>query len=113
MTMGLFIERAYALIGNDDVKGARDLVAKYPTLLGPMTGWVSALIDAKADQKAQAAARVAKLDPAGPEAPLVLRVLMARALAASGDKRAKPYVLALSRQAPKHPDLLLAAQDLQ
>lgn len=112
MTAPLLIERVYALLANDDVKGSRDLIAKYPALLGPLTAWLNALVDAQAKQKAQAAARVAKLDPPTPEMPFALRVLVARALAAAGDKRAKPYVLALFKQAPKHPDLMLAADEL-
>jgi len=47
-----------------------------------------------------------------PETPLTLRILVARALAVSGDKRARPYVLALAKQVPKHPDVVEAALEL-
>lgn len=112
-TIPLLLERAYDLIQKEDLTAARDLAAKYPTLLGPMTAWLSALVDASGKQAAQAAARVAKLDVPPAETPFALRVLVGRALAASADKRAKPYVLVLAKQAPKHPDVLLAAQALK
>jgi hypothetical protein len=38
--------------------------------------------------------------------------LVARALVAAEDKRARPYVLALAKQVPKHPDVAQAALEL-
>ena len=55
----------------------------------------------------------AKLDLPPSETPLTLRVLVARALTAADDKRALPYVLALAKQVPKHPDVIAAALELR
>ena len=112
-TVSVLIESIYDLIKKDDGPAARDLLAKHPTLLGPMTSWLSVLVDMANKQKAQATARLAKLDLPPPETPLELRILVARALAASDDKRARPYVLALAKQVPKHPDVNEAALELK
>jgi len=113
LTPAVLIESIYDLVKKDDGASARDLLAKHPTVLGPMTGWLAVLVDVANKQKSQAAARVAKLDLPPPETPLELRVLVARALAESGDKRARPYVLALAKQVPKHPDMTEAALALR
>ncbi len=112
-TAAVLIESIYDLIKKDDGPAARDLLAKHPTLLGPMTGWLSVLVDVANKQKAQATARLAKLDLPPLETPLELRILVARALAASDDKRGRPYVLALAKQVPKHPDVNEAALELK
>ena len=44
-----FIERVLVLVAKEDAaRSARSCVAKYPTLLGPMTAWLSALVDVAA-----------------------------------------------------------------
>ncbi|HET7545853.1 MAG TPA: hypothetical protein VFK05_38560 [Polyangiaceae bacterium] len=111
-TSAVLIESLYCFLKQEDVAGARNLVAKHPTVLGPLTAWLGVLVDVASKQKAQAAARTAKLDLPPAETPLTLRILVARALVAAEDKRARPYVLALSKQAPKHPDVIEAALEL-
>jgi len=111
-TSSVLIESLYDFLKKDDVAGARNLVAKHPTVLGPLTAWLGVLVDVANKQKAQAAARTAKLDLPPAETPLSLRILVARALVAADDKRARPYVLALSKQVPKHPDVIEAALEL-
>ncbi|MEI9949567.1 MAG: hypothetical protein WDO74_11455 [Pseudomonadota bacterium] len=111
-TSALLIESLYDFLKKDDAAGARNLVAKHPTVLGPLTAWLGVLVDVANKQKAQAAARTAKLDLPPAETPLTLRVLVARALVAAEDKRAGPYVLALATQVPKHPDVIEAALEL-
>jgi tetratricopeptide (TPR) repeat protein len=111
-TSALLIESLYAFLNKDDTAGARNLVAKHPTVLGPLTAWLGVLVDVANKQKAQAAARTAKLDLPPAETPLRLRILVARALVAAEDKRARPYVLALAKQVPKHPDVIAAALEL-
>ena len=111
-TSALLVESLYAFLNKDDAAGARNLVAKHPTVLGPLTAWLGVLVDVANKQKAQAAARTAKLDLPPAETPLTLRILVARALVAAEDKRARPYVLALAKQVPKHPDLIEAAHEL-
>ena len=111
-TVNVLIESLYALLKKDDADGARTLLAKHPTLLGPLTSWLGVLVDSAGKQKSQASARAAKLDLPPPETPLTLRILVARALVASDDKRARPYVLVLAKQAPKHPDVVEATLEL-
>jgi len=113
ITASVLIESLYAFIKKEDAAGARNLVAKHPTTLGPLTGWLGVLVDVLNKQKAQAAARAAKLDLPPAETPLALRILVARALAAAGDKRAAPYVLVLAKQVPKHPDVRQTALELK
>lgn len=105
MTVGLLLERTYGLLAADKPVAARTLVAKYPSALGPMTAWLFALIDVAEKQEAQATARIAKLDLPPDASPLALKVMVARALAAAGDKRAKPYHKALLKAHPQQPDL--------
>jgi len=111
-TAAVLIEAVYDAVKKDDGAAARDLLAKHPALLGPMTGFLGVLVDVANKQKAQATARLAKLDLPPLETPLELRILAARALAAAGDKRARPYVLSFSKSLLKHPDLNEAALEL-
>ncbi|MEP7053477.1 MAG: hypothetical protein ABJB12_24145 [Pseudomonadota bacterium] len=113
LTASVLIESVYAALKKDDATAARVLVAKHPTIMGPLTAWLGVLIDGSTKQRAQAAARAAKLDLPPAETPLKLRVLVARALAVAADKRARPYVLALAKQVPKHPDVVEAALELK
>jgi hypothetical protein len=115
VTAPLLIERTFDLVAAEDLTGARTLIAKYPALLGPLGGWLSAYVDGsgkeKAD-KAQAASRAAKLDLPPDASALTLRVLALRALVVSGDKRAKDYLRSLAFRAPKHPDVQLAIKEI-
>ncbi|MET0791248.1 MAG: hypothetical protein ABW061_06970, partial [Polyangiaceae bacterium] len=112
-TPSVLIESVYVFAKKEDGAGARNVLAKHPTVLGPLTGFLGVLVDVANKQKAQAAARIAKLDLPPVETPLPLRILVARALAAADDKRARPYVLALAKQVPKHPDVIEAALELK
>lgn len=112
ITSAVLVESLYCYLKKEDTAGARNLVAKHPTVLGPLTAWLGVLVDVAGKQKAQAAARTAKLDLPPAETPLTLRILVARALVAADDKRARPYVLALAKQVPKHPDVTEAALEL-
>ena len=110
MPARLLLERIYWSVASKKYKDARDLLAKYPSTLGPMSEWVKVLVDASAGQVAQANVKAAQLEPPSPAAPLVLRVLGGRALAAAGDRRGKGYVGSLMGAAPKHPDVVIAAK---
>jgi Flp pilus assembly protein TadD len=113
ITAAVLIESVYDFVKKEDAASARDLLARYPTVLGPMSGWLAAIIDVTAKQKAQADARISKLDLPPAETPLLFRVLVARALALTGDKRARAYVLTEVKLAPKgQPDLMQAVADL-
>ncbi len=109
MALPLLLERVYELLAKDDVAGAKQLAAKYPTLLGPLAGWVGVLTDVASKQAASAAVRLTKLDLPPEESPIAVRVLVARALMTGKDKRGRAYVTALSRKLPKNPDVLAAA----
>ncbi len=113
MTANVLLEWVYALLSKKDEEGARDMVAKHASVLGAFSPWLAVLLNADGKQKAQALARAAKLVLPPVQTPLTLRILVARALAVSGDKRGRPYVLALAKQAPKHPDVIEAALALK
>ena len=115
VTGPLLVERTYDLVAGEDTGAARTLIAKYPAVLGPLSGWLAAFVDAHSKDKndqAQAVARVAKLDLPPDASPLTIRLLALRALVVTGDKRAKPYLGTLARRAPKHPEVQLAIKDL-
>jgi hypothetical protein len=108
-TVALVIERVTELVEKEQLAPARELVARYPALLGPVAQWLGVVLDVAANQPKQAAARLAQLDPPPDEAPAVLRILAGRALVAANDKRARPYLVGLVRRLGKHPDALAAA----
>lgn len=116
VTAPLLIELVYDLVAANDLKAARTALAKYPAVLGPLSGWLAAFVDAHSTDKgeqAQAVARVAKLDLPPDASALPVRLLALRALVVTGDKRAKPYLGVLMRIAtPKHPEIGLAIKDL-
>jgi hypothetical protein len=109
IAMPLLLERIYELLAKDDVQNAKQLAAKYPALLGPLSGWVGVLTDVASKQAAAATVRLTKLELPPDESPIAVKVLVARALVVGKDKRAKPYITALSRKLPKNPDVLAAA----
>jgi hypothetical protein len=108
ITPALLLERSYDLIAADRAADARTLVGKYPSVLGPLSAWLQAVIDASSKQEAQAKARVAKLELPPDATPLALRVMVAKALLLTGDKRAKPYIESLP---DKHPELMQLTAD--
>ena len=109
MALPLLLERIYELLAKDDVSGAKQLAAKYPSLLGPLSGWVGVLTDVASKQAASASVRLTKLDLPPDESPIAVRVLVARALMTGKDKRAPAYLTALTKKLPKNPDVLAAA----
>jgi tetratricopeptide (TPR) repeat protein len=108
IALPLLLERVYELIAKDDVTQAKQVAAKYPTLLGPLAGWVGVLTDVASKQAASAAVRLTKLELPPDESPIAVRVLVARALVVGKDKRAAPYLAALLKKLPKNPDVLAA-----
>jgi len=105
----LLVERTIELLEKEQTAKARDLVARYPALLGPAAAWLNVLLDVASDQAKQAATRLAALEPPAEEAPGFVRILAGRALASAKDKRARGYVVTLVRRFGKHPDALAAA----
>ena len=111
-TPRMLIEHTYVLVAADQAKHAKDIVAKFPTVLGPMTAWLKTLASASAGRKAEANVRVAQLELPAEAAPLSLKILALRALAAAGDRRAKGYLRDFQKKVPKHPDLKAAIDAL-
>jgi hypothetical protein len=115
VTAPLLVERCYDLVAAGDLKGARTLLAKYPVVLGTLSGWLAAFIDAHESEQstqAQAAARAAKLELPLDASPLAVRLLALRSLVVTKDKRAKPYLGGFARRYAKHPEVALAIKDL-
>ncbi|MFO0566532.1 MAG: hypothetical protein U0263_12760 [Polyangiaceae bacterium] len=112
-TVSVLVERVWALMAKNQAGPARDLISKYPSLLGPLGGWLRMYVDAKGGRAPEARAKAAQLDPPPEEAPLLLRVTAARALAVTKDRRAKAYVAALQKKLKKHPEVLKAAEELK
>lgn len=106
------LERCYALLAAKEGAAARELAARYPTLLGPMGEWLKALIDAEDGKAKLAAAKLSTLELPSEAAPLPIRLLVARTLAAAGDSRAKGYVSALLKAHGSHPDVVIAAKTI-
>ena len=106
----LIVERALELVEKDKASEARELVARYPALLGPVAQWLGVVIDVALNQPKQASARLAQLEPPPDESPAFLRLLAARALAMSADKRARTYVVSVVRRLPKNPEALAVAE---
>lgn len=104
-TAALVVERVYELIQGERLDDAKELIAKYPALLGTLGGWLSVLVDVAGKQAAKATLRLTKLDPPPDAAPSFQRVLAARALSAARDKRARSYLAGLPRRLARHPDL--------
>ena len=104
------IERVYALLAAENLEEARNTLAKYPAVLGPMTEWLSALIDATSGKPKRAKALITRLELPDEEFPLVHRVMVARSLAAAGDLRGRALVGDLLRAVRGHPDVVAAAK---
>lgn len=112
-TVSVLVERVWVLMAKNQPAPARDLIAKYPSLLGPLGGWLKMYVDAKGGRAPEARSKASQLDPPPEEAPLLLKVVAARALAVTKDRRAKGYVALLQKKHKKHPELLKAAEELK
>jgi tetratricopeptide (TPR) repeat protein len=105
------VERILVLLATNKGDEARSFVAKNAQVLGPMASWVLCYIDADGPRLAESRAKAALLEPPGPVAPLLWRVVTALAMGDLGDKkRGIPYVKNLVRTFPKNPDILIATQ---
>jgi hypothetical protein len=111
-TAGALIEYVYASLDAEQPKAARDAVAKFPTLLGPMSVWLNVLIDMASGREADAQVKASKEELPPEQAPLSLRIMVGRALALAKDKRARGYLVSIFRRVPKHPDVKLALEAL-
>ncbi|HTM43475.1 MAG TPA: hypothetical protein VL137_00895 [Polyangiaceae bacterium] len=109
-TQRALIESVYALIEASNTGSAKDLITRYPAVLGTSASWLAALVDSKGSNAHRAKTSVAALEPFPSDAPLILRVLAARTLASVADRRAKGGVAPLMRAFGKNPDVVVAAK---
>jgi tetratricopeptide (TPR) repeat protein len=109
VTPRVLVERFDALVAAKNVQGARDLLAQYPIVLGPMTEFLKASLDVVDGKAARAKVAVARLEPPPEGAPILFDLIAARAFVAGGDARAKPLVMRLLRT-PRNPDVLEQAR---
>ncbi|HET9932163.1 MAG TPA: hypothetical protein VFQ35_15775, partial [Polyangiaceae bacterium] len=108
----LGIERVLELVEKERAGEAREFVARHQGALGASAGWLSVVIDMAANQPKLALGRMTQLEPPSADAPVYLRLIAARALVVSNDKRARGYVLDLARRLGKHPDAIAIAVEL-
>jgi tetratricopeptide (TPR) repeat protein len=106
VTPRVLVERFDTLLAAKDFQGARDLLAQYPIVLGPMTELLKVSLDAADNKLARAKAAVARLEPPPEGSPVLYDLIAARAFAAAGDLRAKAIVMRLLRSAPHNPDVV-------
>lgn len=98
-------ERVLSLFANKDIDGGVTVIMRFGEQLGSLKPWLEALLTARASPRA-AQRLIDEAEPLGEAYPLIERVIAARALAASGDKRAKSYVQKLAEKNRDQPDLL-------
>lgn len=110
VTISVVIEHIYDLVKQDDFKSARDVIAKYPALLGPLGNWLRMFVDGSSGHAAEAKVKAGQMELPPDLSPLVIRVLAGRGLAVAKDKRAKAYVQALAKRYPKNGDVLEALE---
>jgi Tetratricopeptide repeat len=108
-TRALF-EKVCLLVARNHGAEAGPLLAKYPLVLGPAKGWLSAYALASANKLEEAKALVAQLDPPPDLAPLPTRAIAAAAFGALKDKkRGIDFVRDLLATGTQHPDVVNAA----
>ncbi len=103
ITARVVTERVFCLIAANDATRARDLIAKFPSMLGPMADWLRVYVDAKSNRGGDARSKLSQLEPPSEEAPLLLRLAAARALAATKDRKAKQLHRLHATQAEEAP----------
>jgi hypothetical protein len=106
VTPRALVERFDTLLAAKDVQGARDLLAQYPIVLGPMTEFLKVSLDAFDNKAPRAKVAIARLEPPPEGSPVLFDLIAGRAFAAAGDSRAKALVMRLLHSAPRNPDVL-------
>lgn len=110
VTARVLIERFHCLVAKKTIAAARDLVAQYPAVLGPMTDFLKVNADVADDKVARAKTIAARLEPPPEGSPLLIDLIATEAFVGVGDKRGKPMAAALIRRAPRDPDVLTVAR---
>jgi hypothetical protein len=106
-------ERVFALVAAGKAADAGPLLARYPLVLGPLAGWLSAYAKAGEGKLDDARGKVATLDPPPPQAPLPARILVAATLGVLKDRRRGPdFIHDLFVQGVLAPDVVKAGEAL-
>jgi hypothetical protein len=105
-------ESVLVLVDAGRADEAVPLLQKSAAGAGDLAPWLNALVDAGRGNASAAALRIAKVATPGSDAPLDAQVLALRALARSGDRRARPYLASLQARFPRHPDVQITAHEL-
>ncbi|HEX4340037.1 MAG TPA: hypothetical protein VH062_29215 [Polyangiaceae bacterium] len=110
VTPRVLVERFDTLVANKDVQGARDLLAQYPIVLGPMTEFLKATLDVVDGKAARAKLALARVEPPPEGSPVLFDLIAARAFVAAGDARGKPVLARLLHSAGRNPDVVELAK---
>jgi tetratricopeptide (TPR) repeat protein len=109
-TAPALLERAYALLLARQADAVLKLLEQHAERLGPMLPWLEALAGASLGNARQLRFRLVKTPAPNAAAPMMVRIVAARAMAAVGDARGKSFMQMLARQVPTHPDLVAAGK---
>lgn len=102
-------ERVFVLTARDKPQDAGPLLAKYPLVLGALSGWLSGYARAAAGKEEDARGRTASLEPPPAQAPAPARIVAAAALGAMHDRRrGADYVKDLFGNGLVNPDTVAA-----
>ncbi len=113
VTTRSLMERVFVLVARDKSHEAGQLLAKYPLVLGTLTGWLGGYVSASAGKIDDARGKTASLEPPPAMAPAPARVLAAVALGAMKDHRRGPdYLHDLFVAGINNPDTAGAAMAL-
>jgi hypothetical protein len=107
-TTPMLIERAYALLQAGQADKVVNLLEQHAERLAPILPWLEALALESPGSAKPIRARLQKTPLPNAQAPLMVRLLAARAMAAASDARARSFAQSLIRDAPSHPELALA-----
>lgn len=102
-------ERVFVLVAREKATDAGPLLAKYPLVLGALSGWLGGYAKAAAGKEEDARGRTASLEPPPSHAPAPARVVAAAALGAMHDRRrGSDYVKELYASWLVNPDTVAA-----
>jgi hypothetical protein len=104
-TAAIVIERTLALFSLDKPLQARRWVNANTEVSDGVRSWLLALITAQQSGRGLASLQVKKLALPDADAPLLLRLVVARTLALTRDARAADFLAELAQSLPDNPDV--------
>ncbi|HEY1955815.1 MAG TPA: hypothetical protein VGH28_09380 [Polyangiaceae bacterium] len=87
VTPRTLFERSMVLVARNKAHDAHLLLARYPLVLGSLSGWLAGYVSAASGKVEDARAKTSSLEPPPAAAPLVAREIVAVALGAMKDRR--------------------------